>query len=209
MRYPELFFKFIVENDIHNAAFNIQEIEGANTTTKYNLGSDEYASLYKSFLRSLLSLMREHRSFFQIREVEHAFHSILNHESQSIINDQSTPWAIITIDIDLNVYTFSPELAGNSSTDFGSFQIGNLRVDKMEDIYQKASATKLFEEIEAGIEMCKAECEYFPICRGGSPSNKYFENGSFASSKTTYCTLAIKAVMDVSLDLIEARRRSA
>ena len=51
-------------------------------------------------------------------------------------------------------------------------------------------------EIGEGIEMCRAECKYFPVCGGGVPSNKVFENGTFASTETMYCRLTKKRVTD-------------
>jgi uncharacterized protein len=61
------------------------------------------------------------------------------------------------------------------------------------------------DEINRGIEMCRAECKYFPVCGGGDPSNKMFENGTFASTTTLYCRLTKKRVADFVMDAIESR----
>ena len=61
------------------------------------------------------------------------------------------------------------------------------------------------DEIDAGIQQCKAECSYFTVCGGGAPANKVFENGSFASAETLACRLGRKAVTDFVLGMIEAR----
>ena len=51
----------------------------------------------------------------------------------------------------------------------------------------------------AGVEQCRTECDYFGLCGGGAGSNKYWENGSFATSETQACRYRIKLVADVVL----------
>ena len=38
---------------------------------------------------------------------------------------------------------------------------------------------------DAGVELCRQECQYFSVCGGGEPVNKLSENGTFVSSETT------------------------
>jgi uncharacterized protein len=58
-------------------------------------------------------------------------------------------------------------------------------------------------EVASGQERCRASCQYFSICLGGSPANKLFENGSFDSTETLFCRLSKKAVIDVVLGKME------
>jgi uncharacterized protein len=51
--------------------------------------------------------------------------------------------------------------------------------------------------------MCREHCEYFSVCGGGEPVNKLAENGSFASSETTYCRLTKMRATDLVLDALE------
>jgi uncharacterized protein len=51
--------------------------------------------------------------------------------------------------------------------------------------------------------MCRERCEYFSVCGGGEPVNKLAENGSFASSETTYCRLIKMRGTDLVLDALE------
>ena len=51
--------------------------------------------------------------------------------------------------------------------------------------------------------MCRESCRYFPFCGGGPPGNKYFENGTFASTETLFCRLHMKACLDVTADWLE------
>jgi hypothetical protein len=44
--------------------------------------------------------------------------------------------------------------------------------------------------------MCEGSCPYFAFCGGGPPGNKYFENGTFASTETLSCRLHKKVCID-------------
>ena len=57
--------------------------------------------------------------------------------------------------------------------------------------------------------MCREQCRYFGFCGGGPPGNKFFENGTFASTETLFCRLHKKAAMDVSLDKLERMKAHA
>lgn len=70
---------------------------------------------------------------------------------------------------------------------------------------RSSALAKMSTMIEEGIELCRKECEYFPVCGGGTPSNKLFENGTFASSETLYCRLTKKITTDFVLSTIESR----
>ena len=41
------------------------------------------------------------------------------------------------------------------------------------------------------------------FCGGGPPANKFFENGTFASTETLFCRLHKKVCLDVTLALLE------
>jgi hypothetical protein len=58
-------------------------------------------------------------------------------------------------------------------------------------------------DIQAGVEMCRARCEYFSVCGGGEPVNKLAENGTFVSSETTYCRMTKMRATDLVLDLLD------
>jgi uncharacterized protein len=62
---------------------------------------------------------------------------------------------------------------------------------------------RMFTEIMAGIGMCKESCDYFDVCGGGAPSNKLYENGSFASTETKYCKYSRKIIVDSIVEKTE------
>lgn len=56
------------------------------------------------------------------------------------------------------------------------------------------------KEIGRGIKSCAKSCQYFNVCGGGSPSNKYFETGSFESTETDFCYLTQQVMTDLLID---------
>src|SRR5213078_810591 len=94
-------------------------------------------------------------------------------------------------------------LLGLSSPRHGPFVLGNVATDSLESVLASPRFLALDEEIGRGLEMCREECRYFGLCGGGPPGNKFFENGSFASTETLFCRLHKKACLDVTADWLE------
>jgi uncharacterized protein len=89
------------------------------------------------------------------------------------------------------------------STDYGSFRFGNVQSGPLDAITDNATFNAIRSDLEAGTAICRQTCDYFSFCGGGAPSNKYFENGSFASGETMYCRFTIKMPMDLVLGELE------
>src|SRR5260370_32045219 len=68
---------------------------------------------------------------------------------------------------------------------------------------RRANFTRMLEDIEAGVAMCRESCEYFSVCGGGEPVNKLAENGTFISTETTYCRLTKMRATDLVLHALE------
>jgi uncharacterized protein len=64
---------------------------------------------------------------------------------------------------------------------------------------------RIASEVYEGVQSCARTCGYFGLCGGGAPSNKYFENGSFASTETMYCRNSIQMPIDIVLCDLEDR----
>jgi len=64
---------------------------------------------------------------------------------------------------------------------------------------------RMRDEVAEGVEQCRRACAYFEVCGGGAPSNKLFENGSFASTETRHCAYTRKAVIDITLEFMESQ----
>jgi uncharacterized protein len=63
-----------------------------------------------------------------------------------------------------------------------------------------AALRAMERDIASGVETCRQSCDYFSVCGGGAPVNKLFENGSFASGRTSFCDLTQKVPIDLILD---------
>jgi uncharacterized protein len=62
----------------------------------------------------------------------------------------------------------------------------------------------MYQEMSAGVKLCRENCQYFGLCGGGAGSNKYWENGTFNSAETKACNYRIKVVTDVVLAGLES-----
>ena len=49
---------------------------------------------------------------------------------------------------------------------------------------------------------CARDCSYFQLCRGGAPSNKLGELGSFAGTETMACRLGHQEIAETVLHRI-------
>src|SRR5262249_23724689 len=138
-----------------------------------------------------------------VREQESMTRAILAAEPGAAVwTQETTPFAIVSVDWKGNVSTFSPELLGLTHEQYGDFTLGNVRVDSLDTILASRRFASLCEDIESGVERCRQTCAYFRFCGGGAPVNKLSENGSFASTETLYCRLTRQAMLDVVLDQI-------
>jgi hypothetical protein len=68
---------------------------------------------------------------------------------------------------------------------------------------QSQAMRAMTRDIAAGVEACRNECEYFSVCGGGAPVNKLSENGSFATSKTSFCSLVYMTPTDLILNALD------
>jgi uncharacterized protein len=59
-------------------------------------------------------------------------------------------------------------------------------------------------DIQAGIEACRELCQYFSVCGGGAPSNKFSELGTFRGTETFACRSTVKGLADGCMDFIDA-----
>jgi len=199
---PDAVFSFFEEMDICDVAFNIEEIEGVNTRSSLSNGFDE--STVVRFFARFSELMKERKYAMVVRELDETLESIRYFDKRGPINNLIIPFGIITVDVNGGVYTFSPELPGYSSPEFPSFSIGNIFTDDFDTLQNSDNLKAMMAEINTGVELCRASCEYFAVCGGGTPANKVFENGSFASSETLHCRLTKKRITDFVLAAFEA-----
>ena len=114
-----------------------------------------------------------------------------------------TPLKIITLDTDGNFTTFSPELIGMKDDRFTDFNLGNVHTDSFRDSLNTEKFRTMFGEIMTGIKLCSDTCAYFKMCGGGAPSNKLYENKSFATAETKFCKYSRQIIIDSILEQME------
>lgn len=206
LAYPDEIFRFFVEHGFASVGFNVEEIESANTVSSI-LESDrpvltrELQLLYVAFMSRMVALWKESGGRPAIREFDNLSSKIALRKT--IPNFVASPdvtqgMRILTVRADGRIVTFSPELANGTRDNPEQFVVGEVdQLREIEDIIADPRYLSLRMQIGAGIAKCEAECGYFPICGGGCPSNKYFENGTFECSVTRSCTLHVQTLADV------------
>lgn len=205
--FPDEIFQFFLDNDIHQVGFNVEELEGVNQTS--TLMKAPVDRRIKDFFRRIYDLQKESGGIVAIREFDRAYQAIaqatLDHQELTCPpNGQVSPFAIISVAYDGSISTFSPELLGMKSSEFGDFYFGNVMTDDLSDLASRAKFQNVLKDIQTGVRLCADGCEYFSFCGGGAPSNKYYENGSFASAETMFCRYTIKTPIDIVLEDLEA-----
>jgi len=203
LAFPEDVFNFFVNHHITRIGFNIDEQEGVHTSSSFS--SEGAEETYRRFMQKFYQLIKESCLAFEIREFEYLKQLICHgFPAGTSDNSQLTPFNILTIDCKGNFSTFSPELLSINCHEYGDFMLGNLLEDSIEATVASKKFRAIYNDIRAGVELCEHACEYFSVCGGGAPGNKYFENGSFATSETMYCKCNVKVLTDILLDDIEA-----
>jgi uncharacterized protein len=195
-------FDFYAEEGIERVCFNVEESEGDHVSQAFADGGIETA--YYRFLSEFwrLSAATPGKIIF-IREIEHALQQVIRPNDAPFSNQLVEPFAIMSMDWAGNISTFSPELLGLKNAAYGDFLLGNINRDALVDMPRHTNFIRMLEDIEAGVAMCRQHCEYFSVCGGGEPVNKLAENGTFASTETTYCRLVKMRGTDLVLDALE------
>jgi len=207
--FPDELFDFYRAHRIGSVAFNVEEIEGPHTASSLQRAGT--AERFRRFLERFLTLALTADPPMQVREFEQSAASLLGARrlGPGTRTQENKPWAIVNVDCAGNFSTYSPELLGMTSPRHGSFALGNVATHSLDAVLAAPSFLALEEEIAQGIELCRAQCRHFPFCGGGSPGNKFFENGSFASTETLCCRLHKKVCLDVTLEVLERQAVTA
>lgn len=201
--YAEELFYFFKGLNPASLGFNIDEEDGANT--KSTIQGEQEEKL-RRFWKTMYKLQLQKDNYIHIREIfgfnEMLVNGDFSKDPQSL-GQMLRPYKIITIDTEGNFTTFSPELIGMKDDRFGNFNLGNINTGGFREALNSEKFATMYKEIMQGVKMCKETCDYFRECGGGAPSNKLYENGSFATTETNYCKFSRKVIVDSILDCIE------
>lgn len=204
--HPREIFDYFVDNDIHSCCFNVEETEGVNKTS--SLCHEGIEKKVKWFMAQFYDYRLQSGYPIYVRELDGAHNAILGWRKSDMGHLGNTqelaPYKIISVDVNGYFSSYSPELLGINVNEFGRFTFGNVISDSFEEVARTPKFQKVYHSIQSGINRCKKTCGYYELCGGGSPSNKFFENGTFDSDETLFCRLHHKAAIDVVLDKHEA-----
>ena len=206
LEMPEEMLAFYVSEGIDHVCFNVEESEGDYVSDLFK--GAELRQRYETFLRTFWRLARADGRVKFVREIDHALPRVFRPEGVRARNIQVEPLGMINVDSHGNVSSFSPELLGYKNADYDDFLLGNINRQSLAEIYQASVDSAFLRDITKGVEACRAHCEYFSVCGGGAPVNKFFENGRFDSTTTSFCTLTQMVPTDLILEAFDKFEQS-
>jgi uncharacterized protein len=207
--HPEAVFRFFETLGVREVGFNVEELEGNHSFS--SLTPEMTTDRVEKFWTRLYELYESSKGTVQIREFEKATRAILTSQQNASWrevakqNDQVMPFRILSVDCQGRISTFSPELLGVQESRYGDFVFGQVREHDLMAIRESKEFQRVASDVMRGVQECSRTCEYFSVCGGGAPSNKYFENRSLSSTTTMYCRASIQLPTQVVLKGLEAK----
>ncbi|MDM5153340.1 cyclophane-forming radical SAM/SPASM peptide maturase GrrM/OscB [Bacillus sp. DX1.1] len=206
LNYPREIFNFFYSNGFQSVGFNVEEIENANKSSSLK-DYEEHSIIvekYRSFMSELFDLWKTHKNEIEFREFRNMLTRIekkLSNKNYYSVPDEIKSLGIITIQKNGDITTNSPEFAGGLNTEFNNFVVGNINAQyELDTVVNSNIYNRMQHEINLGVKNCASSCLYFDLCGGGSPSNKYFENGSLSSTETIRCILHHQTLTSIVIE---------
>jgi uncharacterized protein len=206
LEHPHEIYDFFKTIGVTKVGLNIEEIEGVNKESSLKVDEASLQTL-KNFYERLYERQLEDDDPLQIRELDDAKRKILqiplDYFSNHGITQQNNPYQIISVDIDGNFTSYSPELLGQKDEKYQDFILGNVHRESFLEATDKPIFQELKNDIFDGIKKCQESCQYFSFCGGGAPANKYYENGTFRSTETLQCRYSIQTPLEIIAGRLE------
>ncbi|GAA1892412.1 cyclophane-forming radical SAM peptide maturase AmcB [Streptantibioticus ferralitis] len=187
---PELLLDFLTDLGCESIGLNIEEAEGVNT--KRQPPTREQAI---EFWRRTIAWSR-HPAGPTVRELDR-----LGDYLHLVRSGQHARWEerridpIPTISVSGDVVLLSPELADTTAPTYEDFRAGNVLEESIPAMLDRAHRLRYVREFLTGLDECDATCAFFDFCRGAQAGNRYFENGSLATTETNYCRVSKQALV--------------
>lgn len=192
--YAEDYLMYMATLTPRSLGINVEESEGPHTSS--TLADTSFLGRFQAFA-DRLAAWSAHTGIpvRELRSIDQVVHS----GAEEVRNTQNVPGAIVSVTADGTLSTFSPELVGQQDPQLRSLPIGNVfDVDIIARIADCGSG-QIADSVRAGVARCRSECEYFMFCGGGAPANKFYENGTFASTATLQCRTTVMAFVEAYL----------
>lgn len=196
------YFEFYRSNGITQVSFSIDEFEGANRASSF--AGRDYKAAVTGFLVEIMQRAYRDDYPLHIREVERIAQVMSGFELAG--NEQVEPWAAVVVAADGSVTTFSPEFMEAKSPAYDNFVFGNILDGDLEEFSRTETFRRASRDVATGISACEASCRYFAVCGGGSPVNKFCEQGDLTATETNFCRLTTQAAADGLITLIRQGR---
>ncbi len=198
---PAALHDFFANAGIAQVCFNVEESEGDHVSGLF--GTPDPDGSFRTFLQAFWQRARAQGQVTFLREIDGMIPRIFRPTHLPVHNPQTVPLAMLNVDVQGRVSTFSPELLGQRNAHFNDFFLGDIHHDTLEDIHSACLRSPLHAAIQAGVRQCEQECGYFSVCGGGAPVNKLFEAGGFEATRTGYCRLTQMVPTDIILGAID------
>lgn len=196
---PEELFAFFESIGVDSIGFNIDEAEGPHLHSSH--GDGDPMPVFRQFLRRYFDLVVSGNSKQNVRELTRGLRNVF----QKTINcsDETVPIRVLTVGHSGDFGTFSPELFGLHHAEFGQLIFGNVSDSRaFRNLPGDPRFLQVLQSIRRGIDACARTCKYYETCKGGLPSNKLGEHGTFEATETMACKFKCQAVTDAAVDLL-------
>jgi uncharacterized protein len=202
--YPEILYAFFRKLGADSVSFNVEEVVGANTRSSFsNLESSQ--DLVKKFLRVIYCLNVLEGEPLQIREYNWAKSTVLDADldpGELILSQMNGPFKTVTVSLQGDFSTFSPELISQKSARYGDFILGNVLTGSFIHSTSSKKFKLIFNDLISGLRKCKRNCGYYGLCPGGIPSSKFSEHQTLDVDETLYCKLGLQTPIDTLLEMV-------
>lgn len=211
LAHADRFADFFEALGVTELGCNFDEAEGAHARSSVQ----GHEAAHRAFLTRLFERATASQGRLKLREqtqtwrrLDPSLPRLRWHGIETPDNAQVLPFAIVNVGWQGDFGSFSPELLGLPSTEFGGFTLGNVLRDGFLASARGERFERLWSAIRSGTEACRQTCRYFDYCGGGAPVNKLFEHGSLASTDTLYCRSMVQRPIEVVLALAQARQQA-
>lgn len=188
---PESLLNFLADLGCDTIGLNIEEVEGVNTERK-----PPTRELATDFWRRTIAWSRRRTGGPRVRELDRLGDYLqLARSPRTGAQEGRLLDPIPTISVNGDVVLLSPELADTTAPAYDDFRAGNVREQSIAAMLDGAHRLRYVREFLTGLDECEATCEFFDFCRGAQAGNRYFENGSLATTETNYCRVSQQALV--------------
>lgn len=191
LKVAEEFYSFFADLGVADLGLIPEEVDGINLSSSLegSIALKEFENFVDRLHEAYINNNRkpEIREFRGVREALFYTPPI-----DSITNNKTTAFHILTVARDGTYTTFSPELAGMQSVDGESYALGNIMYDPIRQSVETEKFKLFYSAFIKGVQLCQTDCRWFALCGGGLPSNKIAEWGRLDVAETMSCKLHIQ-----------------